>query len=472
MNRSVSMSVNKIFISVCLSVMLAACTEESPQSNRDAEKSLAPLPLFPVQISTTSDPVGISKGAVNVQFQIDNSGNGMAIWNQYADGYWHVYGNEYSSISGWGSPFLIDSPEHKKTWQHNLSLNKLGDAIVTWRDDEKGWYKFYIKGIGWKESQSFSELGTACHKVQIHSDRTALCVYTKWTVDHYSLFSRNYSSEIGWSDEEIIDNAGQGSTYSPMVVTDEDGIVTVIWKQYSDIDELGSIASVWSNRYMGGIGWGVPGLVESNDSGNVISTDIAISENGDVYVTWDQYDGPSYLPSLTRIGIYTNIYRKNIGWDGEAKISEDDGHDSISPRIAVNDTGDGLVAWGSSSSPAANRPPYTPSVRANHIDKGVLRSETVFLSSENSWNSYADVSVNNDGKIAVVWASNEYLYSNVFDIETGWRGAELLNEPGRGYAPGVNVDKHGRIMTSWVAPEFQYDGSNSYTFQIWGYIFK
>lgn len=247
-----------------------------------------------------------------------------------------------------------------------------------------------------------------------------------------------------WSEPYLVEINNQGNAFGPQVVMDDNGSALVVWFQYD-----GSNNNIWANNYDPTNGWGVPQLIENNDSGSALFVKLAMSGDGSAIAVWQQYDGNRY-------SIWANNYSYSNGW-GESYLLEDTNYDSKLPEIAMNRQGDAIVTWQQQISGFDN-------IVANIYDASSQTWAGVQNIEANSGSAYfPQVFLSNSGQAMVVWLQyngiNYNIWANTYDFQTNnWGVAgsvESLSLNTTTSYPQVAMDDMGNATVVWG----QYDGS-------------
>ncbi|MFQ5919951.1 MAG: winged helix-turn-helix domain-containing protein, partial [Thermoplasmata archaeon] len=80
---------------------------------------------------------------------------------------------------------------------------------------------------------------------------------------------------------------------NPQVAVDRNGNAIAIWTQ-----DDGARTSVWANRFVTGVGWSAPTLIENDDTGDAGEPMLAIDPSGNAWAVWyqivrDPHGGPA-----------------------------------------------------------------------------------------------------------------------------------------------------------------------------------
>jgi hypothetical protein len=125
------------------------------------------------------------------------------------------------------------------------------------------------------------------------------------------------------------------SGLDPQTVTDVNGNTTAVWEEYD-----GTRFNIWTMRRVAGEGWGTASLLETDNSGNAYSPQVAVDGIGNVTAVWKQSDGK-------RFNIFANRYVNNTGWEGVKQV--DNGVASqgsaSAPLVTYDAAGYAMAAW-------------------------------------------------------------------------------------------------------------------------------
>lgn len=118
-------------------------------------------------------------------------------------------------------------------------------------------------------------------------------------------------------------------------VIDVYGSTTAVWEEYD-----GTRFNIWTMRREAGGNWSTASLLETDNSGDAYSPQVAVDGIGNVIAVWKQFDGK-------RFNIYANRYVNSTGWEG-AKQIENGAATQVSanaPLVTYNAAGYAMVAW-------------------------------------------------------------------------------------------------------------------------------
>ena len=185
---------------------------------------------------------------------------------------------------------------------------------------------------------------------------------------------------------------------------------------------------------------------------------LGMQKDGSFLVTWDDHLNPLQYSSQNSVDIYGQLVNTDSTLVGtEFKIDDDAGTgQQINPSIAVHENGDFVVAWQDPSNDDSDiyvhrfsslGTPYGSQVKVN--------DDPVFNHNLNPHASY-----DSSGSYIVVWKDQrgDYsdMYAQLFDSDGAKVGSNFLvsTEPHTGYIhyPDVVSIKPGLFIVTWVYP--------------------
>jgi len=123
-----------------------------------------------------------------------------------------------------------------------------------------------------------------CPRVAVAADGSAIVVWRQARDELYSIWSRRYSPDFGWSDAELIELAS-GQSEDPALAVSSTGHAVAVWSQGREA-QPGFDLDVWVNRYAPAQGWGVAQRIEYTGSGVASAPDVGVAHDGTAIVTW------------------------------------------------------------------------------------------------------------------------------------------------------------------------------------------
>ena len=295
-------------------------------------------------------------GAITPQIAFDPNGNAMAVWSQSDGIQYSVWANRYKPGSGWGVPELVEEEKTGGASDPQIAIDASGNALVVWKQSDSNgvrrvWANRSASGARWNPGAAElieNGAGTiSSPQIAFDSSGNAMAVWSQWDGTRYNIWANLNSPIDGWDADaaKMIEADNEGDAYTPQIAFDVNGNALAVWYQF---DRNGK-SSIWANRYSSGSGpgsgWHSAEKIEADDTGNVLSPQIAIGPDGDALVVWSQ----------SRNGgtdnIWSNRYTAgsgpNSGWNTNAAqlIETVDTGDASSPQIAFDPEGNALAVW-------------------------------------------------------------------------------------------------------------------------------
>ncbi len=252
----------------------------------------------------------------------------------------------------------------------------------------------------------------------------------------------------GWGTAELIETDNTGNAYSAHIAIDAAGNALAVWEQHDDLH-----SNIWSNRYTFGSGWGTPELIETDNTGDAHSSDIAVDATGNALAVWFQSDGMRY-------SIWSNRYTVGSGWGTPELIETDNAGDALSPQIAIDASGNALSVWRQSDGSRDN-------VWSNRYSAGIGWGTPELIETDNAGDAqYPAIAFDAAGNALTLWRQSDgsryNIWSNRYTAGNGWGTPELIetDDAGDALLPQIAFDAAGNALAVWS----QYGGT---TFDIW-----
>jgi len=243
-----------------------------------------------------------------------------------------------------------------------------------------------------------------------------------------------------WNTETLVETDDTEDASSPQVAVDANGNATAVWHQ-----DDGARQNVWSNRYDATSGtWSTAVLIETDDTEDAHRPKVAVDANGNATAVWLQR-----APGMNNA--WTNRYDATTGMWGTAVLLETNPIDALNPQVAVDANGDVVVVWEQYDGTEV-------SIWSNRYD------ETSGL-----WGTAARIETNDDGpaflpqlafdangNATAVWEQSDgvlrNIWSNRYDAMSGMWGTAVLIEmvdTFHTFSPQVAVDANGNAKAVW-----------------------
>ena len=277
----------------------------------------------------------------------DHSGNAFAVWQQNDGIRNNIWSNSYLQGVGWGAAELIETDDTGSAAYPRIAIDANGNALAVWQQNhEVGgniinsiWSNRYTSGVGWGSAELIESediYDTQGPRIGLDANGNALAVwYQRDGSRHYNIWSNRYTAGVGWGTAELIDTDDAHLSYNPQVSIDINGDALAVWWQF---DAFGQ-GNIWANRYTSGAGWGTPELIETDNSGSASDPQVSIGANGNALAVWYQNDGNNVA------SIWSNRYVSGVGWGNSELIETNDAGSAVGPQVDIDTNGNALAVW-------------------------------------------------------------------------------------------------------------------------------
>jgi hypothetical protein len=280
------------------------------------------------------DPIMPAGDADWPQVAMDGDGNAVAVWQVWMGTQQSIWSNQYVVGDGWYYAWPIEY-DHADARSPQVAMDGDGNAVAVWHqwDGKNIWSSRYVVGDDWGDwgDAELIETGDGdaySPEVAVDEDGNAIAVWRQWDGTNSNIWSNRYDVVDGcWGDAQPIETDVEVA-YSPQVAIDGEGNAIAVWEQ--------SI-SIWSNRYVVGEGWGLAQPIETDDMSAAEFPQVAMDGKGNAIAVWRQLDDPS--PS-----IWSNRYVVGVGW-GLATLIETEDEEAVCPQVAMDANGNAVAVW-------------------------------------------------------------------------------------------------------------------------------
>ncbi|MCO7224842.1 Ig-like domain-containing protein [Pleionea sp. CnH1-48] len=370
----------------------------------------------------------------------NDRGDPTVIWSQHDGTVYRVWTKQYEQGSGWSEPVLLSSSAAvEDSIAYSASMNKDGVIVTLWREGNSVWTNFYQPESGWQSAQrieAFDGVQSYLKDVVIDSQGNAVAIVSNKSdgASVYNLWATHFVAGEGWSAPVLVENSDYANVTHSKTVVDEQGVVTVVWRQQTDAD---SDWDLWSRRYSVESGWGAPELVEQLD--NVAGSRISafVDSENNVWIGWYHRD--------TNYSAYINKYTPGTGWAEPTLLENDNTSDAQMPRVVVDKSGQVTVVW--------QHYDYDDNddlgrifVRSYTPESGWNEPVAIY---ENASSSYfePEMTIDNNGHIMLAWEDGSKILATRYSKTQGWSETETLQDQENTSAFGINpiADTAGRV---------------------------
>jgi hypothetical protein len=286
---------------------------------------------------------------------MDESGRAIATWRRSSeDG--SIYASLFTVESGWSEPERIDQVSPGWDYQTRVAMNPAGNAIAVWNgDDGNGRHVFanqYTPETGWGTSAPIDDgsdtFVTSPLRVAIDGGGNGVVVWHRETAGELSssrIIANRYTPEGGWEGAAPIEGNDQSYSYLPDVAMSIAGTTTVVWMR------PGVDGGVFGTQHIADTGWASETRIfEYPFTGTDTQPRVAARAAGGALAVWRAFDFGDT--------VWSSHFTPNQGWDAAVKLNAPSGSCSEA-QVGMDAEGDGIAFW--SQSPASGSSCY-----ANH----------------------------------------------------------------------------------------------------------
>ncbi len=390
----------------------------------------------------------------------DAEGNAVVVWSQ-SDGspLTHIGAIRYDRDSNaWANAKPIEFDNAGGAFKPEVSVANGGNAIAVWEQGNGGSLQDALANRYDPTTDAWGSVipletnsaGNASNpQIVAAGNDTAFAVWTQTNGSSLDVWSNRYYVPTGtWLGAELIEQNDVGPAFFPQVAADAAGNAFAVWFQWD-----GERNNIWSNRYdSSSDSWGLPELVETEDTGTAGAVQLVANANGDAAVIWIQNDG-------TQDNVWVRTFDAATTTWGEATMIADEEGDASRPQISMSDTGHIFATWMHYDSGRFNvwSNSYSPSLSTWGRHELLETNDA-----GNAWDP--QVSADASGDAMFVWAQSDgavqSIWARRFDADaSGWSSPTLLetDDVGDAELPQVATDASGNAYVTWT----QFDGARS-----------
>jgi mRNA-degrading endonuclease HigB of HigAB toxin-antitoxin module len=255
----------------------------------------------PADITDYISPVG--SDATDPQVVMDNNGNAIIAWQQSDGAFSQIFKSEYRSGS-WthpADPFDNISPDGSNAFYANVAMDNNGNTIIFWSQDVAFFdfriFKSEYRSGSWTHPVDLTDYispdATSAIASKLAMDDNGNAILT-WHQPDGSGFAQIFKSEYrsgSWTHPiDLSDNISPDGNHAigPMVAMDNNGNSIITWYQMD-----GSNYQIFRSEYRSGV-WAHPVDLSDNlsiDGTNAANMRIAMDNNDDAIIVWQQSDG-------------------------------------------------------------------------------------------------------------------------------------------------------------------------------------
>jgi len=269
------------------------------------------------------------------QIAFDSNGNALAVWVQKNGVRYNIQANRFDG-SNWGTAELIETDNTGDALWPQIALDGNGNALAVWAQDDGTRTNIRVNrfnGLSWGAAELIEtdNAGDALWpQIAFDSNGNALAVWAQNDGVRYNIRANRFNG-ARWGSAEQIETDNAEDAFSPQIAIDSNGNALALWGQYD-----GTRTNIWANRF-NGTGWGVAGLIETDNVGSAFGPQIAFDSSGKAFAVWVQKGG-------TRYNIRANRF-DGSSWGRAELIETDNAGDAFRPQIVLDNSGNAIAVW-------------------------------------------------------------------------------------------------------------------------------
>lgn len=417
------------------------------------------------------DDISTSAGGANAYsntVHMTSNGDAIASWSYSGNiGGWSVsYVNIYDNLMGWGTPLKLSTSGGFDTDEYQIQsdLSENGDGIAIWTersyldvnqlDSRQDIYIKHYHSSVWGDDIKLNGVESGQYisdpDVRLDQNGNALAV---WHGDNGHFYARSYErSSNTWSPAFQISASSTNYVVEAKVEVDSSGVFVVMWDERHLASTMNQI---FIRNFSNAGGWGATALVNTDTPLSTTSnfdSNMAVSPNGDVYVSWVHSPGFNDFRLIMRK--YTAL-ADSFGAD--ITVDTSNGHIEWT-KIKVDDASNAILNWN-------KRFTDTNSVEIRSINVAVYKNtNSAFGPIEEMLKSDFDV----DSIDTVAVAGNTFnmfynlagfasAYNRVYDLNSEtWSAPDVIYQYFAGDDYSVSSNAAGEIMLTGDLIDFDY----------------
>jgi hypothetical protein len=408
-----------------------------------------PKPLAPRDLSAAD------ADAVIPDVALDAKGDTVVVWAQAKGSVWTIQSVYRPAAGVWGAPqALSTAADHVASPRVAIAGSSVvaiweryvGKSLITQTADRDS-----ATGV-WSVPTSLSTSGRDGQEPQVAVDARGdtVAVWASVSIRGWTVESAYRPAGGSWQPTVPLDALGPG-TGAPDVVIDSAGVATAVWATTA-----GSGYEVTASTRQADGTWSKPVALSGPDATASISPQLALEGNNDVIAVWSRSLGTTTVLETTTKSAATGT------WSPVRRLFPS-APPAVSPQIATDAKGDGVIVWTSSSQSGL-------SVMASVRRPGKPWGKPVALQNAGSGALAPQVALDQHGAALAVWAhavagSSRVQAAGLPPVGLKWSTARSLSKGGSdALTPEVALDPDGDGAVAWA----RYSGQ-SFTIQAAGY---
>ena len=239
----------------------------------------------------------------------------------------------------------------------------------------------------------------------------------------------------GWGYATTIESYA-AEAYGPKVVMDDTGNSIAVWQYWYPPY---SFADVVANRYVVGVGWGVPEILGFGRPGLLA---LAGDSTGNATTLWVQ--STSEPPPAVDV-LFARRYVVGRGWASPEPIAMGNFSELATPKVGLDVFGGGIAVW-----LASNQTRYQ--VWGNQYTLGQGWGTPAMIATGDTSASLREVAVDPTGNAIASWSEPNRIWASRLTVGAGWGTPQQISEIGGigGWGPpSVAGNAAGDVIAVW-----------------------
>lgn len=390
------------------------------------------------------------------------SGETVICWIQWDLTANAVYRSHYRA-GVWTHPTsLADKISVAGNWPDipNAAISDNGDAIITWEEYDGSFYQAYkseFRSGVWinptNAADNISPNGSNVSDVYpaMNASGDTIVVWQQPNGGLNQIFKSEYRSGSWTHPTSLTDHispAGQ-QALGPSVAISNNGDALISWQQ-SD----GTRSQIFKSHYRLG-SWTHPSSLTDNispDGGQAINSQVLIDSAGNGFILWSQENGPDYQ-------IFRSSFRAGL-WTHPSSLTDNispDGADAFWFRAAMSENGRAIVTWNQTDT--TSRAFMSTFNGTSWVDPVDINDQQGF-SERYQYISWPMIKVNNNGEAIIIWRIRDGFNFKLFKSE--YRGGAwthpvdmndfFTNPASSAYEMEHDIADNGDAVIVWSQP--------------------
>lgn len=390
---------------------------------------------------------------------MDDNGNGMAIWIKLESPAlrYNLWASRYTAGQGWSTPEIIEDKLNDAEYA-TLAIRPNGNVVVVWAQvdtliNSYLWTREYVPGTGWGSIRKLPDdnsIYDISHiAISFSANGTGVLAWEGYSVTSGQGIYASLSLAGGWSSPQLI-SSGLVESKKPTVGMDDQGNAIVAWT----VTTTNGSGGIWSSQLDSAsvsntITWSSP-VVRSVDRKS-LNPKIAMNASGDAIIAW--YTSEAEDPAAP-FAIKACRYTPAGGWTMETTVYAELLSMPQLPEVAMDNTGNAIAVWrtfyDATFNTYASR--FTP-------DQGWSEAEDIDMSSLSALNQ--KIAMDDAGNAVAVWSQpqtesgTEFVWSRHYIVGSGWQEPELIDTGVDQNADLLNIAANGvgDVIVTWAQYE-------------------